>query len=66
MKLQVLEIAIKKQNRGAGIGFVVAGKVLDRTTLKTGTTRRTGRTAHRRGTPAAGIVHRHTIRQVIF
>jgi hypothetical protein len=34
-KLQILERAIMLQNQGAGIGFVVAGKVLDRTTLKT-------------------------------
>ena len=36
-KLQILERAIEKENKGAGIGFVVGGgvKVLDRTTLRT-------------------------------
>ena len=34
-KLQVLERAISHENRGAGIGFVVAGRVIDRSTLTT-------------------------------
>ena len=32
-KLQVLERAIRLENRGAGIGFVVAGGILDRSSL---------------------------------
>ena len=34
-KLQVLERAISHENRGAGIGFVVSGRVVDRSTLTT-------------------------------
>lgn len=34
-KLQVLERAISHENRGAGIGFVVVGRVVDRSTLTT-------------------------------
>ena len=34
-RLQALERAISHENRGAGIGFVVAGRVVDRSTLTT-------------------------------